>query len=727
MSNLEEKDRNMKEKNNSKSKITKIKELEKSSKGITLIALVITIVVLLILAGVSIAMLTGDNGILTRAGDAKIETALGAVKEQIGLYQIEKKMDNKEVTPENLLVEGKVSRTVQAGEADKYYMYYALKENSFEGMQGLGKGNIARTAESLLAEGKVSRTVQLGEADKYYMYYALKENSFEGMQGLGKGNIASLKDVFLIDDNLNVKYISSNGKEYGDNLNNKVLDDETEIRFSSKAFSEYVSKISGVTEDEMKFKWMKDQTRLEINGSNIDSLQDLIFFPNLKELRLDNVKLRDLQGIENCEKIKSLLIYTSSIENYSQLSKLTNIEVIDIAGGTQKFDQIIDAIKNLTNIKILTLRSIGITNMSKIEEIKGLIELSLSGNKIEKIEGLESMQELQRLDLSNNKISDIIPLKYNTKLLDLNLKGNINIDGNKENYTGERLKDLNEIGKIFDRGGNIQVDIEQLKLFNGYKRLDVSNRNLSTLEILDGITTLEFLSLDNNNITLEDQKSKEILKNMKNLNTIYLTDNKITDISILNNLINLRRLRITGEENKIDLSQIQDMLPNLELHISGKQLETVNFCTNKEKITKLTTYGLDNMPDISSLNNLKHIDIIESRIKDYSNLTKITSLETLYMYSSNLHEKRIEFSKLPNIKILNLSHNFLNDQDIQLLLANMENHINLNINLSNNSIINANTLLELDSSCKIDVSGNVNLSQEAKDKLKTKFGNNVTF
>ena len=174
------------------------------------------------------------------------------------------------------------------------------------------------------------------------------------------------------------------------------------------------------------------------------------------------------------------------------------------------------------------------------------------------------------------------------------------------------------------------------------------------------------------------EKSKEILKNMKNLNTIYLTNNKITDISILNNLINLRRLRITGEENKIDLSQIQDMLPNLELHISGKQLETVNFCTNKEKITKLTTYGLDNMPDISSLNNLKHIDIIESRIRDYSNLTKITSLETLYMYSSNLHEKRIEFSKLPNIKILNLSHNFLNDQDIQLLLANMENHINLN-------------------------------------------------
>lgn len=46
----------------------------KERKGITLIALVITIIVLLILAGVTIATLTGENGILTRAQDAKTKT-----------------------------------------------------------------------------------------------------------------------------------------------------------------------------------------------------------------------------------------------------------------------------------------------------------------------------------------------------------------------------------------------------------------------------------------------------------------------------------------------------------------------------------------------------------------------------------------------------------------------------------------------------------------------------
>ena len=318
---------------------TKVKE---NQKGITLIALIITIIVLLILASVSIAMLTGDNGILTRASDAKIETALGAVKEQIGLYQIEKKMNKQEVT-----------------------------------------------AESLLAEGKVSRIVQAGEADKYYMYYALKEKSFEGMQGLGKGNIASLKDVFLIDDNLNVKYISSNGKEYGDNLNNKVLEDETEIRFSSKAFSEYVSKISGVTEDEVKFKWMKNQTKLEIADTSVDSLQDLVFFPNLTSLTLGEYgtnipPITSMDGIENCTKLTSLNIIYGQNKDYKAVAKLDNLKNFNRFSGND-YDNIIDSLKFCKNLENVSIGQQKIVNMSRISELGNLKELRLVVNEITKI------------------------------------------------------------------------------------------------------------------------------------------------------------------------------------------------------------------------------------------------------------------------------------------------------------------------------------------------------
>ena len=57
----------------------------KRNKGITLITLVITIIVLLILAGVAISMLSGENGILKKATDAKTKTEKSSEEEQVRL------------------------------------------------------------------------------------------------------------------------------------------------------------------------------------------------------------------------------------------------------------------------------------------------------------------------------------------------------------------------------------------------------------------------------------------------------------------------------------------------------------------------------------------------------------------------------------------------------------------------------------------------------------------
>ena len=69
----------------------------KNNKGITLIALVVTIIVLLILAGVSIAMLTGQNGILNRASESSVTNAIGEAKDQVALTVSEAVADYYEV------------------------------------------------------------------------------------------------------------------------------------------------------------------------------------------------------------------------------------------------------------------------------------------------------------------------------------------------------------------------------------------------------------------------------------------------------------------------------------------------------------------------------------------------------------------------------------------------------------------------------------------------------
>ncbi|MFR2787318.1 MAG: leucine-rich repeat domain-containing protein [Clostridia bacterium] len=680
---------------------TKVKERQK---GITLIALVITIIVLLILAGVSIAMLTGDNGILNQANDSKIETAVGTVKEQLKLLQGEKIIQGEKVTP-----------------------------------------------EALLAEGKVKRTVRAEENDKYYMYYALKENSLEGMQGLGKGDLTSLKDVFLIDDDLNVRYIASNGKEYGDQISKKILEDETEIRFSSKAFSEYVSKISGVAEGEMKFKWMKNQTKLVINDANIDNLQDLVFFPNLIELDLGGEcsQITTMDGIENCTQLEKLYINSETNKNYMAIIGLSKLKTFYRSGGND-FNNIIDALKFLSNIeevsiihqknivsmkriselgnlKTLFLTHNGIKKIEGLENKSNIINLNLDNNEISKIEGLENLLKLKIIYLGYNKISDITPLSANTSLMNIKLLANPDIDGNIDNYSEEQKNKLKEIGKILDRGGQISLDIDKLKLFTNYTKLDLTGQNLTTLEAVEGLTKLEKLILRDNKITLEDEKSQNILESMSNLDLLDLSKNKISSISAINNLHNLKRLELTG--NDVDLKEIEDIISQLDvLKISTNTLKTIKNC-DVSKITKLNILAseLNNLVDLSTFINLKEIDLTNNaNITNFDEISKIYTLQKLTLSNNKLHGRMIEVSKLINLKWLDLSGNTLWSEDLENLKG-LKDNTNLIINLKNNSIIDATALLELNPSTRIDLKGNVNLSQDSKDKLKAKFGNNVTF
>lgn len=78
----------------------------KKEKGITLIALVITIIVLLILAGVTIATLTGDNGILTRAAEASFRQEMSEIRDKIDLYTIENQINaDKELSFKEIKIE----------------------------------------------------------------------------------------------------------------------------------------------------------------------------------------------------------------------------------------------------------------------------------------------------------------------------------------------------------------------------------------------------------------------------------------------------------------------------------------------------------------------------------------------------------------------------------------------------------------------------------------------
>ena len=106
----------------------------KQSKGITLIALVITIIVLLILAGVTISMLTGENGILKQATSAKDTTDKSEFEEQVKLAVMASKVNDKGAIDLTTLEAeiGKIKGTEITKNGTENNLPWTVKKGSYE-------------------------------------------------------------------------------------------------------------------------------------------------------------------------------------------------------------------------------------------------------------------------------------------------------------------------------------------------------------------------------------------------------------------------------------------------------------------------------------------------------------------------------------------------------------------------------------------------------------------
>ena len=74
----------------------------KNQKGVTLVALVVTIIVLIILAGISINLILGDNGIITIAKRAKENIELAKIQEETELNELYYQLETEDSNSENL-------------------------------------------------------------------------------------------------------------------------------------------------------------------------------------------------------------------------------------------------------------------------------------------------------------------------------------------------------------------------------------------------------------------------------------------------------------------------------------------------------------------------------------------------------------------------------------------------------------------------------------------------
>ena len=133
-----------------------------NKKGITLIALVVTVVVLIILAGVSINAVLGDNGIIKKANQAASVTKEAEVKEAINRTILEFYLTDDYETLEDFLkakvTEGKIDSVTKNADGTltvKKGEYSVTVENKTNSSGGSSSGGETQTPEITIGEAKV--------------------------------------------------------------------------------------------------------------------------------------------------------------------------------------------------------------------------------------------------------------------------------------------------------------------------------------------------------------------------------------------------------------------------------------------------------------------------------------------------------------------------------------------------------------------------------------------
>ena len=169
----------------------------KMNKGITLIALVVTIVVLLILAGISISMLGGENGIITQAQTAKLETRGATVKEQRDIWMAEKEMD--------AALETNNAQELSKLISDLYKIGDLTKDEADEILYGIGYITIGSHFIDFRIDGEIEVN---GVARIEYVLYDTLQDAFDAVPADGtKVTVYLLKDIWentLVEENKNI-------------------------------------------------------------------------------------------------------------------------------------------------------------------------------------------------------------------------------------------------------------------------------------------------------------------------------------------------------------------------------------------------------------------------------------------------------------------------------------------------------------------------------------------
>ncbi len=491
------------------------------------------------------------------------------------------------------------------------------------------------------------------------------------------GNSSEITMDKIPDVNLYKTFVNIFDQKYGDH-DGKLTEEEIyspavleKLNYTMDLSGKGIKNLSGL-------RYLKDYRILNLSNNDLSgtnaSLGDLASLNHLEQLSLSNCGISEIpdsvfaskyliEGIDlSYNKLKNLnflrltdsrtaanLAFTELKELFLQgnyISDITELAFTDDSG---------EYVSRIPNVTVLTLsrdlnyveyktgKKLGKKVLKDADEYEYDIRTPMD------ITPLGPATKLATLWLANNFISDISPLSNCKLLATLDLSGNA-IEASLQHDGLAPLSKLESLVCLLLDRNDIHT-VKSLRKLTYLEVLSLSGNQIGNVSgIIDGMTLLNYLDLDGNQLTSFDASS------FPRLTRLYLEDNELVQVINLDMAPRLTELRLSGNSvdantidsiaaltkltylslsgnEAVDLGFLADLTALVHLELANCKLRQSSEIKHMDKETgEMVTDQIDNIECLRKLTGLKILDLSDNpELTDISGLSSLTNLVVFYL------------------------------------------------------------------------------------------------
>lgn len=372
--------------------------------------------------------------------------------------------------------------------------------------------------------------------------------------------------------------------------------------------------------------------------------------------------------LKKVDRFYRLDLSRTQVTDLTALQGLPELKELSLEGAANAD---LETLTNLPGLQSLNLSNLPIKEIVSLQRLQGLRELDLSASGVEHLTAIAGYPNLTHLHMRNSGVRSEKRKQASVDFNQLSLQELMRVDVSPENvpYLTE-LRDAHWLTWLDFRSTYVS-SLGPLTALRRLEGLELADTRVEDLAPLAKLPKLHHLDLRGTRIT-----DLQPLAGLANLKTLLLSRNKVADLTALGKLSQLTELDL-GRSDVADLEPLRSLSALQKLDLSYTYVQDIEPISQLEHLETLDLGGssVSQIAKIGSLARLKSLSLAETGVVNLSALSPIQSLRHLDLSRTSIRDLYPLYS-LRGLETLNLTGTQVTrDELLQLRQALPKVHI----------------------------------------------------